>query len=321
MNEQKDLQQDPQQNELVQSPKNIWITLVFIITSVLVVGCGIYVWEESNIKKIEQNLQQQISELETINKFTEQNLKQQISELETKLNEFTEQNLQQQISEPEIQSEDQNINNQEIDNTSVLDTKNTDDWILYEDATAGFSLKYPKDLMFNKDFRFNYPLLLTVESYKLGSINDPMTSKEKEEEDQQELIKGNYGRNFNFTIEESKKVIDLGSINGKEYMVLQEFDVSDIQFKRKLKFYHDGYTNDYAIYIVLSGDKYKIMSENPQYFIHQEETEHSNITEYWDSKNNKTNEFYKDLANDSLSGSAKVWYDLFDDIVDTIKIY
>jgi outer membrane murein-binding lipoprotein Lpp len=57
-------QNSPQLNEPIQSSKNIWIIVISVIITVLIVSGVVYAWQKSNLKSIEQKLQQQIISLE-----------------------------------------------------------------------------------------------------------------------------------------------------------------------------------------------------------------------------------------------------------------
>lgn len=227
----------------------------------------------------------------------------------------TEQSLQQQISELEIQltklKENQNINNNQQVGKFTVGTKTTNDWQLYEDRTIGFSLRHPKDIILNQNKRDS--LSLAIKSEKIDSLNYPMNyDKETAENDRQELIKGNYGKGPDWPLRVSKKVRSVGPINGQEFMVLARFEVCDVTFERKLVFYHNGYQTIITLY----GNKNNIISNNPSYF----KTDQANCgsMKIWDSE--KRELFYQNLVDESLSGDAQTWFNLFDDIVNTIKI-
>lgn len=59
MNEQNNLQT----NKPIQNPKKIWIMLVALMITVLITGGAVYVWQRSELKKMEQPLQKQIDDL------------------------------------------------------------------------------------------------------------------------------------------------------------------------------------------------------------------------------------------------------------------
>ncbi len=95
-------QSNEQHIEPVQSSKNIWITVVVAIVTALIVGGGVYAWQKSNLKSTEQNLQQQISVLQS-----------QISQLQqVRINQELPGTSQGQQSEP-------NPNNMEEETRSI----------------------------------------------------------------------------------------------------------------------------------------------------------------------------------------------------------
>ncbi len=54
----------PKPTEDVQSPKTIWTITISVVITALIVGSGIYLWGQYNLKTTEQKLQQQISQLQ-----------------------------------------------------------------------------------------------------------------------------------------------------------------------------------------------------------------------------------------------------------------
>lgn len=50
-------------NEPAQSSKNVWITVIAVVITAIIVGGGVYAWQQSNLNSTEQSLQQQISNL------------------------------------------------------------------------------------------------------------------------------------------------------------------------------------------------------------------------------------------------------------------
>lgn len=62
-----------QNNEPIQGSKNIWITLIIVAVTALIAGGAVYAWQESNLNKIEKNLQKQIITLQNqVNQFNQQ---------------------------------------------------------------------------------------------------------------------------------------------------------------------------------------------------------------------------------------------------------
>ncbi|MFH1187764.1 MAG: hypothetical protein V1688_02780 [bacterium] len=53
-----------QSNESIQSSKHIWITIIAVVLTVIIVGGGIYAWQQSSLQAMEQSFKQQISDLQ-----------------------------------------------------------------------------------------------------------------------------------------------------------------------------------------------------------------------------------------------------------------
>ncbi|MBD3231407.1 hypothetical protein GF322_01975 [Candidatus Dependentiae bacterium] len=281
-----------QSSEPIQSSKNIWITVVAVIVTALIVGGGVYAWQRLNLKNTEQSLQQQISMLENQSK----ELKEHQNILKNQLDEL---------------KKNRNINDQQANTPPASNMETTNSWQLFQDNEVGFSLKYPKDIILNQNQ--DTSLSLTIRSEKIDSLDYPMSyDKETAKKDQQALIKGNYGKGPDQPLDISKKVRNIGPINGQEFIVISRFEVCDIKFERKLIFYHNGYQTVITLY----GNKDKIISNNPQYF----KTDRGNCGNIKIWNFDKKEQFYQDLINGSLSKDAQTWFNLFDDIVNTINI-
>ncbi|PLX25822.1 hypothetical protein C0580_01260, partial [Candidatus Parcubacteria bacterium] len=59
------MEQNEQPIEPAQGQKNIWTIFIIVILTALLVGGGIYAWQKSVIKNVENNLQQTINKLQT----------------------------------------------------------------------------------------------------------------------------------------------------------------------------------------------------------------------------------------------------------------
>jgi cell division protein FtsL len=111
----------PQEKEVVQSSNNISSIIIIVLTA-LVVGAGVYIWQNSKL----QNLQQEINSLENQIKLIQQ--------------------LEDQDNNLESSVENNNLN--EISNTSSLDSIDSI-WNLYTNNEYGFSIKVPKKVFHN----------------------------------------------------------------------------------------------------------------------------------------------------------------------------
>ncbi|MFH1111610.1 MAG: hypothetical protein V1712_00900 [Patescibacteria group bacterium] len=261
-----------------QNSKNNWIIIISIVAIALIVGGGIYAWQRSILKASELSLHQQIIALQN-----------QLNQLK----------------------QNKNTNNQP---TPPLNDSKAG-WKLYEDKVAGFSLKYPADIILHKvnDSYSQTNLELYIGSAKIDSLSNPMGyDKETAMKVEQALRQGNYGESIDWPLDISKKVKNLGPINAQQFMVLSQLDSCSLRFERNLIFFN----NSYEVTITLQGPKDIIISHNPQYFATDEEN--CGEETIWNFE--KQDQFYQDLAEGKLTGEAQKWFNLFDDIVNTIEI-
>lgn len=117
----------PQQNESIQSSKNIWAIVATVVITALVVGGVVYALQSSRLKSSEQSFQQQITLLQN-----------QIDQLQQ-----AQQNQNQQATQPPTS---QNQNNQPIvnQNENVNQQVNQPQEIVYSNSQYGFSLTFPQ---------------------------------------------------------------------------------------------------------------------------------------------------------------------------------
>ncbi len=186
----------------------------------------------------------------------------------------------------------------------------TDLWKFYDDSDVGFDIKYPHNVKL--DGQRNEELSLIIRETNLEDLNLPGFGKEEALKDMISLSGGEYGSDFDWPIEISKKVRNLGDINAQEFMALSRFEVCDVVFERILVFYN----NDQQVQIIVRGDKDEIINSMPEYFkIDETNCQDEKI---WDF--DKQEQFYEVLSKGKGSAVAQEWFDSFDDIVDTIEL-
>lgn len=229
--------------------------------------------------------------------------------------------------------------NQVLSTFKFLDqASETANWETYENELFSFSLKYPPTITLltseNQGPWINVPtnqesvinLLITIESFdsiNTGQSGEQATSynlgydSETALIDLQSLQKNNFGSDVDFVHVlpgpefDSRKVINLGKVNAKTFMVLGRFETCDITFERKAIFYPDNTTR--AI-ITLLGPKEKIILENPAYFESDRWKNCMNL-----STNYGKDMFYKDVIVNKTGPTTNDWYKTFDQILSTIK--
>lgn len=189
--------------------------------------------------------------------------------------------------------------------------KESDLWQVYEDKDAGFSIKYPGDVSLgdNKDGSL---YKLSVESKKVDLLEDTMGfDKETAKANLAALSKGEYGKNVDWPIDESKKVVKIGNINAQDFVVFSRFEVCNVTFERKLYFFSKGY----QVVITLTGPKKEIIANYGEYF--KSDTVNCGEEKVWNFE--KMKDFFNSLKSNSSSGVAQEWYNRFDKIVGTIE--
>lgn len=183
--------------------------------------------------------------------------------------------------------------------------------VRYENQKAGFRLKYPKHTVFQYgDFDFS----IEVKKLNLENFSGWLTIKKA---DAKALRNGEYGQGNGWELEISKKVRNLGKLNAQEAMIFSRFDVCNISFLRQLTFYHNGQQVTLSLY----GAANQIISENPEAF-ESYVSEDQWLCTIWKHNSIETQEsFYQKLIERESSPTAQRWFDLFDQIVETIEIY
>lgn len=188
----------------------------------------------------------------------------------------------------------------------------TDLWQYYEDAKAGFSIKYPHNVSFGEPEQGS-PFYLTVQSEKVDLLEGTMGfDKETALKNIGYLEKGEYGTDVDWPLEQSKRIRKIGAVKGQEFMVLSRFEVCSVVFERKLYFFN----NNYQIVITLNGPEDEIVKSAPEYF--QIDQENCGAEKIWDFQKQRL--FFENLENNKEPEPAQTWFNLFDEIAGTIVL-
>lgn len=187
----------------------------------------------------------------------------------------------------------------------------TDLWMFYEDENAKFNIKYPHDVAFGKK-EDGKQLVLTVKSEPIDTLNDTMGyNAETALKNRAALESGGYGDHVDFALEESQKVKQVGEKNAQDFLVLSRFEVCNVTFERKLYFFNA----DHQIVITLFADPDAIISTSPEFFT--TDTKNCGEEKIWDFE--KIPSFYQTLVDGKGSETTQHWFDVFDEIVETIE--
>lgn len=186
----------------------------------------------------------------------------------------------------------------------------------YADNQAGFSLSYPATVSLGGTPEEK--LFLTIRSTLITNLDAPLGfDKKTAQEDAAALAQGQFGyRYIGCALEQSEQVRKIGGeekLYGKIYMSLVCLEACDVKFDRTIIFYNNGY----QIVITLSANKEKIINSMPEYF----QTDPANCSNkpFWNY--NLINKFNQTLIDQQGSADAQQWYETFNEIVDSIRIF
>ena len=198
---------------------------------------------------------------------------------------------------------DKRVGNQKIENDVMFYNSEVNFAFIYSQENPTLS-SYPYSSI---DYG-SLSLSVSIDALEMlkGSI------KENALNEREALKNGEFGPNTDLSFEPSKKVVKIGDVFVKDYLVLGRYGICDVAFDRKAVFYN----NDYQVQITLSADKEKMQESMSEYFVYDE----LNCLEekIWDF--DRQDEFYNSLNTGQASGPVMEWYETFDDIMYLFQI-
>jgi|GEM_PF-4731044 len=219
-----------------------------------------------------------------------------------------------------------------IFNYSIIFANNN--WQIYTNKQAGFSIKYLDNVSITVRLQGNSgsESITLFESINKKSlidlkicIDDIETieeapcryDKESALEEKNLLDKGKSGGGIDWAIDVA--LIKIDNIYGESFIILSRFAIDDISLERVLLFFH----NNYRIIIYFDAQKLKeIAIKTMPDFFYKMENCYGNESDCcsWNTEGKSYNEFNKILKNGKGSKEIQMRYDMFDEIIDTIKI-
>jgi hypothetical protein len=189
----------------------------------------------------------------------------------------------------------------------------TDLWPFYQNDEAGFMVHYPLDIDFaSDDSGAAYRLDVQVEPVA-GLAHTMGYDEETARANATALAAGEFGQGVDFGLPVSERVRDLGEVSAQDFMVLGRFEVCDVTFERKLYFVR----NDQLVVLTLSADEELMSPPLADYF----ETDAMNCGDQSIWIFDQQADFYEQLVAGTAPPIAQDWYDLFDQVIETVIFF
>lgn len=249
-----------------------WIVIITIILTTVVVVCASYYYLNNKAESEKANLQRQIDELND-----------QISDLQSQSSTTTS------------------------DETVADDEKA--DWETYTNEEYGFSFQYPNDVTSN-EFSDQY---FSVIVNNINTIEDMPMGYDKESAiaDKEALADGDVSAEFfGMAIEDSYKLLDIEDALAKEFTILSQLEVCDVQFRREAVIYKDNYQ---IILDLVSNEEDKIINNNAGYF--KSDPTVCGTSKLWSDADG----FYDKLTSGTSDSVSQKWFTNFDKIIATFE--
>ena len=222
---------------------------------------------------------------------------------------------QDQKQDQDLSKEEQDFNNS--GRAKAIEDE-TDLWQYYESEDAGFSLKYPHNIILNAGNvdRNSDQYSLSINVDNVDSLEGTMGYNEETAlKNIAFLEKGEYGEGVDFSLSNSEKVRNLGKVNAQEFAVLSRFEICDVAFEKKLYFFN----NHHQIVITLYAPRPLFFDNLSDYLTVNESN--CGQEKIWDMENNKPEQFYSDLEDEKMPENIQTWYSTFNKVIDTIKFF
>lgn len=212
------------------------------------------------------------------------------------------------------------VTEQSLDTDEDIQTENgksvvkPENNIMFHNNEANFAFIYPQEYLTISsypDWSGDYgDLSLNVSINAVENLKGP--EKEAAISERDTLEAGDFGPDTDFSFEPSRNVIKISDTFVKEFLVFARYDICDVAFDWKARFYN----NDYQIQITLSADREKMIESMDEYFTYDEVN--CLDQKVWDF--DKQDEFYNKLTNSQLTDPASEWFDTFDFIMYLLQI-
>jgi hypothetical protein len=176
-------------------------------------------------------------------------------------------------------------------------------WLTYTNTAAGFSFKYPKTVLLDKETKGSAELILTVSVEKISNIPEDLPLSMGRADvllERDRIAKG-----------QGEDLLKIGSISAQLATALSRFEVCSTIFTRRLSFF----LGEYRVVLNFFGPREKIIAAMPTFF--KEDSINCGTELVWDQE--KIGDFEATLAKGQGTGIAQEWYNTFSAIINTVK--
>lgn len=176
-------------------------------------------------------------------------------------------------------------------------------WQNYQDSSGIFSLKYPESSVVNSNTGD------TKITTKVETIADLVKTGFVAENEKEALESGKLGEIAASSFADSNKIVmlDGGKATAKEYIIFGDKSKCEVDMTLNIIFYY----GDKRVKISYQIDNFAVRVPD-EYLITSDKCENKLLTE---------SKFYNDLIDTKISGELQTFYDNFDEIVQTVKVY
>lgn len=188
------------------------------------------------------------------------------------------------------------------------------DWLEYINDDVGFSLNYPPEIGFTTNIQTAEERRAIYDSYSivLDICVDPRF--QDEEPDSAFLEKYNSCQweirdDWGWSIAESRRFVNIDDIKAKSITILGKFDICSVMFIRTFAFDK----NNFHVEITVNADPEQVKSTIDNYLT----TDSANCGQ---EKVLNSSSIYHDWAEKNVPGLSQEWFNVYDQIIQTVSI-
>ncbi|HKL16815.1 MAG TPA: PsbP-related protein, partial [Patescibacteria group bacterium] len=191
------------------------------------------------------------------------------------------------------------------------EVKNTPETKQYINEKIGFSFSYPGDIVLGQEVQTD-TFVLDVKIKNIETDNVQGLSRDDLLIMSRNIEKGEFGDVSGWTLDNSKKIYRINDKIVEEGVVFSKVGVCSVVFERNLVFFE----GNNLINIKLIADSSDIINENSTFF--RSDKTNCGDSQVWIFA--RQGEFYSNLLQNKIGGTAQAWFNSFESIKNSLKI-